>query len=78
MFSTVDVRVVACVVEVLQVDTEDVVPDARFAEDFGATSLMLVELVMALEETCGISVSEEQMSEIRTVENLCALIHQAA
>ncbi|MGH3940460.1 MAG: acyl carrier protein [Pseudonocardiaceae bacterium] len=78
MSSTVDEQVVACVVEVLQVDAEDVVPDARFTEDLGASSLMLVELVMALEETYGISVSEEQMSGIHTVENLCALLPPVA
>jgi acyl carrier protein len=39
-----------CAVEVLSVDADAVVPEAKFGDDLDADSLDLVELVMALEE----------------------------
>ena len=56
-----------CAVDVLSVPEDKVVPDARFAEDLEADSLDLVELVMALEEEFGITVSEEDLEGITTV-----------
>ena len=46
-------------VEVLSVEPDQVVEDARFKEDLDADSLDLVELVMGLEERFDISVPEE-------------------
>jgi acyl carrier protein len=40
---------------------------SRFKEDLDADSLDLYELVMELEDTYGISVSEEQAAKIATV-----------
>jgi acyl carrier protein len=56
-----------CTVEVLQVDEDKVVPEARFADDLEADSLDLVELVMALEEAFSINVDEGELDGIETV-----------
>ena len=56
-----------CAVEVLSVDADKVVPEAKFGDDLDADSLDLVELVMALEEEFGIEVPEEDLQDIRTV-----------
>ena len=56
-----------CAVEVLQVDQDKIVRDARFGEDLDADSLDLVELVMALEEEFGITVEESELDGIETV-----------
>jgi acyl carrier protein len=56
-----------CAVEVLSVDADKVVPDAKFGDDLDADSLDLVELVMALEEEFGIEVPEEDLEGIETV-----------
>lgn len=58
----------ACAVEVLQVQPDQVTPDARFADDLDADSLDLVELVMALEETFDVSVDESELEGVETVE----------
>ncbi len=63
-----------CAVEVLQVDPEKVVPDARFAEDLDADSLDLVELVMALEEQFGINVDESELEGVETVNQAFELV----
>jgi len=56
-----------CAVDVLSVSDDQVVPDARFADDFDADSLDLVELVMALEEEFGVEVPEDELEGIKTV-----------
>ena len=54
-------------VEVLSVEPDQVVEDARFKEDLDADSLDLVELVMGLEERFDISVPEEDLENVTTV-----------
>jgi acyl carrier protein len=62
-------------VEVLAVDASKVTPNASFADDLGADSLDLVELVMALEETFDIEVGEDELKEIKTVGEAFDLIY---
>lgn len=57
-----------CAVEVLSVEESAVVPDASFGDDLDADSLDLVELVMALEEEFDISVPEEELEGVETVQ----------
>ena len=56
-----------CAVDVLSVSEDQVVPEAKFADDLDADSLDLVELVMALEEEFGVEVPEEELEGIETV-----------
>ena len=56
-----------CAVEVLSVDEDKVVPEAKFGDDLDADSLDLVELVMALEEEFGVEVPEEDLEGVETV-----------
>ncbi|HTB08251.1 MAG TPA: acyl carrier protein [Acidimicrobiales bacterium] len=62
-------------VEVLAVDPSQVTVEASFADDLGADSLDLVELVMALEETFDIEVAEDELKEISTVGQAFDLIY---
>ncbi len=62
-------------VEVLAVDASQVTPEASFADDLGADSLDLVELVMALEETFDIEVGEDELKDITTVGQAFDLIY---
>jgi acyl carrier protein len=48
--STIFDRLKKIIVDQLGVEEADVVPTAKFAEDLGADSLDLVELIMAIEE----------------------------
>ena len=65
--SDTNARVTAIIVELLGVDEEQVVPDARFREDLEADSLDLVELIMAFEEEFGGEISDEEAQKITTV-----------
>lgn len=51
----------------LDLEPSEIKAESRFREDFDADSLDLYELVMELEDRYGISVSEQEASEIRTV-----------
>jgi acyl carrier protein len=53
--------------EELELDEAKISESSRFKEDLDADSLDLYELVMELEDTYGISVSEEQATKIATV-----------
>jgi acyl carrier protein len=54
-------------VDVLQVEADKVTEAASFAEDLEADSLDLVELVMSLEDTLGITIEEDELADVRTV-----------
>ena len=63
-----------CAVEVLSVSAEQVTPEANFADDLDADSLDLVELVMALEEGFSVTVEEEELEGIDTIQAAFELI----
>ena len=55
------------VVDLLGVDPEQVVPEARFREDLGADSLDLVELIMEFEDKFEGAIPDEDAQKIQTV-----------
>ncbi|MBE2182958.1 MAG: acyl carrier protein [Anaerolineae bacterium] len=60
-------RIRTIVIDLLGVDVERVLPEARFREDLEADSLDLVELIMAFEEEFGGEISDEDAQKITTV-----------
>lgn len=65
--SDTQTRITAIIVDLLGVDEEQVVPEARFREDLEADSLDLVELIMAFEEEFGGEISDDEAQKITTV-----------
>ena len=65
--ASIQERITSIVVDVLGVDEERVVPEARFREDLEADSLDLVELIMQFEEEFGGEISDEDAQKIETV-----------
>jgi acyl carrier protein len=53
-----------------------VVEGASFIDDLDADSLDLVELILGLEETFGIEISDEKAAELKTVGDAMALIEE--
>jgi acyl carrier protein len=62
-----------CAVDVLGVKAEQVTRQATF-EELEADSLDLVELVMALEEAFEITVEEEELDGVKTIEQAFSLV----
>lgn len=55
------------VMDQLNIDESEIKPETSFADDLGADSLDLVELIMALEEEFGFEISDEEAQKIKTV-----------
>lgn len=55
------------IVETLNCDLDDVTETARLREDLQADSLAAVELCMALEEACGVTIDDERLPQMLTV-----------
>jgi acyl carrier protein len=64
--------------EELEVGIDSIDERTRFKEDLDADSLDLYELVMELEDTYGVSVSEEQAAGIETVGDAVAFVVEHA
>lgn len=58
------------IVEQLNVDESAVKPEASFKDDLEADSLDLFELVMALEEEYGVEIPSEDLTSIKTVQDI--------
>ena len=72
--ATISERLKKIVVDQLGVEEEEVVPSANFANDLGADSLDLVELMMSLEEEFStpsrkIEIPDEDAEKIVTVQD---------
>ena len=55
------------IVETLNADADAVTMEASLADDLNADSLDAVELNMALEEKCGVSIPDDKLGEMKTV-----------
>jgi acyl carrier protein len=55
------------VVDTLNCDEDKVTMEASLTEDLEADSLDAVELNMALEDACGVSIPDEELAKLKTV-----------
>lgn len=55
------------VVDTLDCDADKVTMEASLTEDLEADSLDAVELNMALEDACGVSIPDEELVNLKTV-----------
>ncbi len=53
--------------EQFSMDEDDITMETSFAEDIGADSLDLVELVMALEQEFDLEIDDDEVEKIKTV-----------
>ena len=68
MSNDVELQVKSAVAEQLGKNIEEISNDASFMEDLGADSLDLVELIMTFESDFGITIPDEDSSELTTVQ----------
>jgi acyl carrier protein len=54
-------------VEMLEVEGEQVQEDKSFVDDLQVDSLSLVEFTMELEDTLGIELPEEELTDVKTI-----------
>ena len=74
----VEDKVKQIIVDQLGVEAGDVTPASSFVDDLGADSLDRVELIMALEETFGMEIPDEDAEKISTVQDAVDYIQKNA
>jgi len=62
-------KIVAIVIDKLDVDKSKVTEDAKFIDDLGADSLDTVELIMQFEEDFGLDIPDEDAEKIQSVKD---------
>ena len=63
-------RIIELIAEQLDKDVSEITPEMSFADDLGADSLDLVELIMTVEEEFNIEIPDEEAEKIRTVKDI--------
>lgn len=76
MFGEIEGKLVDIVAEQLGVDAEKVTGDANFANDLGADSLDVVEMVMKIEEEFGVDIPDERAEEVQNLGDAVKLIEE--
>jgi len=72
----VDKKVKEIIVEQLNITEEECVSDAAFIDDLGADSLDIVELIMAMEDHFGMDISDDDLAQIRIVQDIVDYIKE--
>ena len=67
MAEQIEQKVKEIILEILDVKEEDIVPGARFIDDLDATSIDLVEIVTAIQNTFNVDIDDEQAAALVTV-----------
>ena len=62
------------IVDKLGVEPDEVVEEASFVDDLGADSLDLVELIMSMEETFDLEISDDEAEKIIKVKDVIEYI----
>ena len=71
-------QIIKMVAEQFMIDENEISADTSFVDDFGADSLDVVELTMALEETFSLpDTPEDELTNIHTVGDLADYVSRA-
>ncbi len=62
-------RIVELIAEQLDRDISEITPEMSFADDLGADSLDLVELIMTVEEEFNVEIPDEEAEKIKKVQD---------
>lgn len=65
------------IAEVLNYKPEEIKPETRFVDDLGADSLDLLQIVLEIEQTFEISISDDELENIVTVADAVEEINKA-
>lgn len=57
------------IAEKLGIEASEIKPESKFSEDLGADSLDLFEVVMGLEEAFNVSIDNEDLDQIKSVQD---------
>lgn len=67
-------KVKSIIAETLNCEEDKIILEANLFTDLGADSLDAMELSLAIEENLGVSITDEQMAEIKTVGDIVNIL----
>ena len=67
-------KVKSIIVDQLDVDAEKITLDSKVAEDLGADSLDVVDLIMSIEEEFDMEIDDDAVEKMKTVGDIIAFI----
>lgn len=67
-------KIVGLLADQLGINADTITPESEIVKDLGADSLDIVQMLMSMEEEFGVTVSEDDANNIKTVSDIVALI----
>lgn len=74
--SDIEQEIIDIISDHLNYDKNKITMKADIVNDLGADSLDCVEVIMALEEKYGISITDEDAADVRTVQQLIDIVKE--
>ena len=62
------------IADVLNLDPNEITPESRFAEDFGADSLDLYRIKLEIEDAFDKTIDDEKVANVKTVQDVLNII----
>lgn len=69
-------KIIAKLVEQLDIDADSVTSESRFVEDFEMDSLDMVEMLIGIEKELNIMIPNEEIKDVKTVGELAAYLEK--
>ena len=76
--ATIESEVQNLIADILEIESNQIDPDAKLVEDLGMDSMMALEILATMEKRFKIKIPEEHLSEITTVNRAIALARKYA
>ena len=67
-------KITAILAEQLDADAEAMTNDTKIADELGADSLDLVDLLMSIEDEFGVEIPDEEVENLTTIGEVCDYI----
>ncbi|MEU6055339.1 acyl carrier protein [Streptomyces xanthochromogenes] len=66
------------IADVLEVETFELTEDSSFEDDFGADSLLTIEMFARFEKELGIAIPQDEMAQLDTLDQAYSLVARNA
>lgn len=73
---TAKIKTIVC--DVLEIDEDELRPDASFRDDYGADSLQAIEILAELEKAFGIVIEQSELSRMGTLNGVTDVVAETA
>lgn len=67
-------KVIEIIAEQLGVDADSITEESNLVEDLGADSLSVVDLIMSIEDEFGVQISDDEVENFHTVDQIVQYI----